>query len=367
MVRKTSAGSKLGPVLRWSSLVLALALVLSLVVLTSGVEAVRPHSPIAPDAVDGPPPLGHTFYGTVKNTQGASIPNGTSVMAKAASGPWTGNVTTKVGADTSAGSYFLTVPGDDPGTTAVEGAIASEPIILYVGGAKAKLYDVAQSKWVESYPWSSGSSTNLALQVDVYYTITASAGPGGSINPAGSVSVPLGGSKTFTMTADPGFALADVVVDSASVGPVNPYTFSNVTTNHTITATFQTTAGSVGGFVFLDMNGNGTRDAEETSGLSGVTITLNVPGGGTQTTVTAGGEGAYAFVSLQPGPYTVVQTQPLGYTSTSPDTVAVNVTAGNQAVADFGEQAFTPTPSPTPTVSPTPDRKLKLYLPLVTR
>ena len=184
--------------------------------------------------------------------------------------------------------------------------------------------------------------------------------------------MPLGGSKSFVAAADPGFALADVVVDNASVGPISPYNFSNVTTNHTINAVFQTTTGSVGGFVFLDLNANGARDPGETSGLSGVTITLNLQGGGTQTAVTAGSDGVYTFSGLQPGAYTVVQTQPLGYASTSPDTVAVSVTAGNQAAVDFGELAFTPTPSPTltpsptPTISPTPDRQRKLYLPLVT-
>jgi hypothetical protein len=70
------------------------------------------------------------------------------------------------------------------------------------------------------------------------YTIDASAGSGGSISPSGSVSVLSGNNQTFTITADPCNAIADVLVDGVSVGPVASYTFSNVTANHTIAASF---------------------------------------------------------------------------------------------------------------------------------
>ncbi|MCI7473199.1 MAG: hypothetical protein MSB10_05905, partial [Clostridiales bacterium] len=45
------------------------------------------------------------------------------------------------------------------------------------------------------------------------YTISASAGEGGSISPSGSVRVSRGGSKTFTMKADEGYEIDDVLVD----------------------------------------------------------------------------------------------------------------------------------------------------------
>jgi hypothetical protein len=348
MGQKSAAGVSARGALRSLALMCALALVLSLVALVTRVEAI--------------PTVGHTFYGTVKNTQGVSLPNGMAITAKAAGGPWTGAATTKVGPpDAGSGSYFVTVPGDDPNTAAIEGAVAGNPIAIYVGGTKAKLYDAAQGKWVDSYPWASGGATNLNLQADIYYTISASSGPGGTISPAGPVSVPLGGSKTFNITADAGFELADVVVDSASVGAVNPYTFNNVSANHTISAAFRSTVGSLGGFIFLDANGNGTREDSEIAGLLGVTMTLTLPSGGTQTTLTTGNDGAYEFGSLMPGAYTVVQTQPPGYVSTSPDSVTANVLAGQAAVVNFGEQMVTPTPSPTPVLGN------QLYLPLVTR
>ncbi|GAB1417969.1 hypothetical protein MASR2M12_07340 [Bacteroidales bacterium] len=71
-----------------------------------------------------------------------------------------------------------------------------------------------------------------------YYTITASAGENGGISPSGTVTVNHGENKTFTITPNNGYHVADVLVDGASVGAVATYTFSNVTANHTISASF---------------------------------------------------------------------------------------------------------------------------------
>jgi len=70
------------------------------------------------------------------------------------------------------------------------------------------------------------------------YTITASAGPGGSIGPGGAVYVVPGASQAFTITANPGYDIADVLVDGWSVGVRTTHTFDNVTADHTIAASF---------------------------------------------------------------------------------------------------------------------------------
>ncbi len=72
------------------------------------------------------------------------------------------------------------------------------------------------------------------------YTITASASTNGSISPSGAVSVDCGTNQTFTVTPDTGYPIVDVLVDSVSVGAVSSYTFTNVTANHTIDASFAT-------------------------------------------------------------------------------------------------------------------------------
>ena len=73
------------------------------------------------------------------------------------------------------------------------------------------------------------------------YTITATAGEGGSITPNGDVSVKEGASQTFAITASNGYEIADVLVDGSSVGAVESYTFSDVKANHTISASFSKT------------------------------------------------------------------------------------------------------------------------------
>ncbi|MBL0183360.1 MAG: hypothetical protein IPP96_14125, partial [Chitinophagaceae bacterium] len=70
------------------------------------------------------------------------------------------------------------------------------------------------------------------------YTITATSGANGSVTPAGVTTVNCDGSQSYTITADACYHVADVLVDGVSVGAVTSYTFSNVTANHTISATF---------------------------------------------------------------------------------------------------------------------------------
>ena len=75
--------------------------------------------------------------------------------------------------------------------------------------------------------------------VTTSYTITASAGKGGSISPDGTIKVSRGDNKTFTITAGNGYIIADVLVDGVSVGAVSSYTFEKVSKNHTISVSFK--------------------------------------------------------------------------------------------------------------------------------
>jgi len=70
------------------------------------------------------------------------------------------------------------------------------------------------------------------------YTITASAGSHGSISPSGDITVNQGSDKLFTITPDIGYQIYDVLVDGSSEGAVSSYTFTNVSEDHTIFATF---------------------------------------------------------------------------------------------------------------------------------
>jgi hypothetical protein len=78
---------------------------------------------------------------------------------------------------------------------------------------------------------SDASDNNFTIGT---YTITSSAGPGGTIAPNGATIVGYGASQDYTITPNAGYQIADVLVDGSSVGPVSSYTFNNVTADHTI-------------------------------------------------------------------------------------------------------------------------------------
>jgi hypothetical protein len=93
---------------------------------------------------------------------------------------------------------------------------------------------------IATYPFASVAADHtIDASFRVFtYAITAGAGPNGSISPSGSVSVPTGSDRTFTIAPATGYHVADVLVDGASVGAVTSYTFTSVTATHTISATF---------------------------------------------------------------------------------------------------------------------------------
>lgn len=53
--------------------------------------------------------------------------------------------------------------------------------------------------------------------------------------------------------------------------------------------------------------------------------------------LTTGADGSYAFTNLAPGTYLVVETDPAGYVSTTPNRVGATVSAGGSATVDFGD------------------------------
>ncbi len=71
--------------------------------------------------------------------------------------------------------------------------------------------------------------------------------------------------------------------------------------------------GSISGTVEEDTTGNGSGD----TALSGVTLTLKDSNGDTVATTTTNSSGNYTFSNVTPGDYTVVETDPTGYSSVS--------------------------------------------------
>ncbi|MCM8785471.1 MAG: carboxypeptidase regulatory-like domain-containing protein [Candidatus Omnitrophica bacterium] len=107
-----------------------------------------------------------------------------------------------------------------------------------------RFYSVAQDLVgnKENPPTTPDATTTLQIPT---YTITATAGPGGSISPSGQVIVNEGQDQIFNIAANQGYQIADVLVDGISVGAVTSYTFYNVSSDHTIHATFVATGNPI--------------------------------------------------------------------------------------------------------------------------
>jgi len=130
---------------------------------------------------------------------------------------------------------------------------AGEPIYAFGHSVAAVGYGYdswGSSKFIRIYTtWDDPSDTyirfgnwvgamNTYERPDYTYTITSSAGSHGTIYPAGSIQVPTGTEVVFTSTPDSGYIIDQILVDNSPVTQ-NPYTFSDVTSDHTITTTFK--------------------------------------------------------------------------------------------------------------------------------
>ena len=71
------------------------------------------------------------------------------------------------------------------------------------------------------------------------FTITATAGAGGSINPSGTSFVKYDSSIKYTITPNAGFVLDTLFVNGNKVDSISSYTFDTVTINKTISAKFK--------------------------------------------------------------------------------------------------------------------------------
>lgn len=80
--------------------------------------------------------------------------------------------------------------------------------------------------------------TAKTADIQIQFTITATAGNGGTIAPTGATKVYKGTSKAFTITPNEGYHVDSLTVDGTAVNVVTEYTFPDVTANHTIAVTF---------------------------------------------------------------------------------------------------------------------------------
>jgi hypothetical protein len=88
------------------------------------------------------------------------------------------------------------------------------------------------------------------------YTIIASAGANGLINPGGAVVVNYGGSQDFNAVPSTGYEVDEWYLDGNSVqNGSNTYSLSNITANHTVYVTFKECIFTIYGYV-LEIDGS---------------------------------------------------------------------------------------------------------------
>ena len=155
-----------------------------------------------------------------------------------------------------------------------------------------------------------------------------------------------------------------------STGKGTPATDSNPSPSSVVLATdsstdqtidfgfFKPCTGSIGDYVFYDMNQNGIQDLGDTS-LAGVTVTLtgtNIYGIAVNQSATTPASGAYLFSGLCQGAYSVSVATPAGFiptvtgkgttatdSNTSPAAVVLPADNGSNLTIDFG--FITPAPA----------------------
>ena len=188
--------------------------------------------------------------------------------------------TSSTGSTTTTSGYTITasVVGtggtiSSPGANSVtQGQSITFTITASAGYSIADVtVDGASQGAISSYTFDNvqADHTIVASFSGVTNTITATAGTGGAISPSGSVSVNYGADQEFTITPQNGYHIADVLVDEVSVGAVPTYTFTSVTSGHSISATFASTEHKV--------------SFAQTGSGSTVTVSYQIDGGATQT------------------------------------------------------------------------------------
>ena len=134
-------------------------------------------------------------------------------------------------ASVSGATIYYTADGTEPTASS---KVYSLPITV---DSDMTIKAIARAKGM-----SNSQTATFNYKIGPVYTVSASAGIGGSISPTGNSSVFTNGSSLFNITHSDNYAILDVLVDGVSVGAVTSYVFTNVNANHTIAVSFKSTA-----------------------------------------------------------------------------------------------------------------------------
>ncbi|MGO9601740.1 MAG: beta strand repeat-containing protein, partial [Isosphaeraceae bacterium] len=127
------------------------------------------------------------------------------------------------------------------------------------------------------------------------------------------------GTYTITETQPSGYFEGKDTIGAQGGSSATQDVFSNVVVTSGTTGTSnnfgELVPSSLSGFVYVDANDDGTKQAGE-SGIAGVTVSLTGTddlNNAVSLTTTTLADGSYGFTNLRPGTYTITETQPAGY------------------------------------------------------
>jgi hypothetical protein len=224
--------------------------------------------------------------------------------------------------ESASGNYTLQIIGTGTGPYTIDiwaydsnGTFSSQTITGDATPGVGTAYQIGYSS-------AAGSQVTQIFMNDIY-TITASASSGGSISP-GTMVLNSGGSQTFAITPNSGYSIADVTVDGVSQGAITNYTFSDVTSPHTITAAFSNVMYNYSGFfppvsnppainvvkacqaipvkwMITDANGIGVIDPSSFNNLNSYPVSCGTWSGDSSVTITASATGSSGLQNLGNG------------------------------------------------------------------
>ncbi len=194
------------------------------------------------------------------------------------------------------------------------------------------------------------------------FTISSTAGVGGTIDPVGENMYPKGDLVVYNFQADPGYIINEVIVDSKSIGNRPFYRFENLDADHTISVSFSRLTGSIS-VESIPSGARVTLDGTNYLGQTPITVG-QVPTGTHALTVELAGYHIYSQdVTVSDGVTTVVPTihlVPIATPTPSPTATTTSPTPTPTATATTSSPTPTPTatattrPSTSATTSPTP-------------